>query len=277
MKTLLIISALLFSLPASAQMQMLFGRNAGAGITSPLDVDSIFYWFDAGQGVTTNNSKVTQWNDLSGNGHNATQSDTSKAPTFEATGGPNSRPTLYFDGTNDFLASATHLWESDDLTVFMVMRFNDATRNVTESIGSKNNNNNTRLQFAFQGRSGPAAPNSYNMWLIKSRDGGTANRVDYRDGVKQSTYRLLVWGGSGTSVTLHLNGTSQTITRVASGTGDDTIFDTSESVLILGGNTNPPTEYLQGYISEIIIYSRALTTAERQAIENYLNKKYNLY
>jgi hypothetical protein len=278
MRTLLIISAILFSLPASAQMQMLFGRNAGAGITSPLDVDSIFYWFDAGQGVTTNNSKVTQWNDLSGNGYNVTQADTSKAPTFQATGGPNSRPALYFDGTNDFLTSAAHLWESDDLTVFIVARVFNATRNVQESILRRGESADNTRQFYFYFQNTATA---YRIEFNAFRDGGAANFVAYFGGQKSTTYRTIVITQTGTNTgnTLHLNGTSTTYSRFASGTGNDTIFDNTNSRLDIGAaNTqNTIVNFLDGFISEIIVYSRALTTAERQAIENYLNKKYNLY
>ena len=107
---------------------MMFTADSLTGITSPLDVDSLFYWYAADQGVTTNNNKVTQWNDLSGNGWHVTQADTSMAPSFEATGGPGSKPTMTFDGTDDFMASAAHWWGSDDLTMFVVMKFGNATR-----------------------------------------------------------------------------------------------------------------------------------------------------
>ncbi len=40
--------------------------------------------------------------------------------------------------------------------------------------------------------------------------------------------------------------------------------------------SNAPAYFFNGYISEIIIYSRALNTEERRAVEAYLSKKYSI-
>jgi hypothetical protein len=269
MRTLIIISAILFSLPASAQMQMLFGRNVGAGITSPLDVDSIFYWFDAGQGVTTNNSKVTQWNDLSGNGHNVTQADTSKAPSFEATGGPNSRPTLVFDGTNDCLISDAHLWESDDITIFVIHKFLRTTDGAETVISHTLSTTNQRQWQMLGGGTGNA------RYTFQTSNSGGLPASDIYNKTKTTTWEVFAWVSNASTSQLYVNNASQT---KFSG-GPTTIFDVATNKTGIGCSnaSGTPIAFINAEISEIIIYSRALTTAERQAIENYLNKKYNLY
>jgi hypothetical protein len=284
MKTLLIISAILFSLPASAQMQMLFGRNVGAGITSPLDVDSIFYWFDAGQGVfdsvgntISNFQGVGEWKDLSGNGHHTTQTTNGARPQYQATGGPNSRPALSFDGTNDILYSSNHFWGSDDLTVFVVGSY--STRNEIEVIASKGSTTGNNLQwFVAGGTTGAMSINTGRQ--LRAYNLGTLAQRAWNDGNKSVTSEITTFLSTSVGVAnIYANGAAQNVTQHNFSGGDGTIFDSSAAPLTIGGGDFAAggANFIQAIISEIIVYSRALTTAERQAIENYLNKKYNLY
>jgi hypothetical protein len=261
----------------TGQVMMMFSSDSLVNITSPLDLDSLFYWFAADVGVTTNNNKVTQWNDLSGNGYHVTQADTSKAPTYSATGGPGSRPTLTFDGTDDFLASAAHFWGSDDLTVIVVMKFANATRNAQEVVIRKGESVGNNRQFYVMGQN---SSNSFVIDFSVFKDGGAVNYVAYLFAQKYNTYKLqsCISDGAGV-VTANIDGNTQSVTRSANGSGDDTIKNSSSSKTSIGV-ANPdgtPAAFLQGSISEIIVFSRALTTTERTAVENYLNKKYDLF
>jgi len=259
----------------TGQVMMMFSSDPASGITSPLDIDSLFYWYAADVGVTTNNNKVTQWNDLSGNGHHVTQADTSKAPTYSATGGPNSRPTLTFDGTNDFLASAAHFWGSDDLTVIVVMKFGNATRTTGEQIISRRTATPT-YQWNFYGTS--ATPNKGNFQIFPNGSTTAYCNFETPTGFKHINWKSHVWTSNGAeTVTLFSNGSSVSIIDTDVGASDGSIVDDSMPLTLGAGRATSPNEFLQGSISEIIVYSRALTTAERQNLEqNYLCKKYGL-
>jgi hypothetical protein len=256
---------------------MMFSSDSLVNITSPLDLDSLFYWYAADVGVTTNNNKVTQWNDLSGNGYHVTQADTSKAPTYSAAGGPGSRPTMTFDGTDDFMASAAHWWGSDDITVIVVYKHNNATLNQQESIISRLEGGTNNRQWRLYGRE---AAQSYKMEFSHYQSGTAAPLYQNQIGAKEASYRLhsAVKADASNTVTWWKDGASQTVTQ-AGVTGDGTIHNSSTPPLVIGAvNANStPALFLQGSISEIIVYSRPLTTGERTAIENYLNKKYDLY
>jgi hypothetical protein len=76
----------------------------------------------------------------------------------------------------------------------------------------------------------------------------------------------------------YIDGASQTFTITSGFTGNGTVYDGTRALAIGALTTaSTPNAFLQGSISEIIVYSRALTTGERTAIENYLNKKYDLF
>jgi hypothetical protein len=62
-------------------------------------------WLDAADAatVTTVSGAVSQWNDKSGNGRNATQGTAGSRPAYSSTGF-NSRPGVSFDGIDDFMS-----------------------------------------------------------------------------------------------------------------------------------------------------------------------------
>lgn len=274
---------------APAQVQMFFTSDSSAFITSPLDVDSLFYWFDASQGVfdsvgsvISNNQGVGEWKDLSGRGHHVTQGTNGARPQYQATGGPNNYPALYFDGSNDFLASAAHLWESDDLTFFVVMRYANATKNASETVYSKNQgstNNRQFVHFARNSTTGTGFPNPYMLDWYVSDDGTGPGVIQFRFNAKSASYRTITIQHFGDlDPDLFVNNSAQSFS-LSTGTGDGTIYNSSATKFAFGSQDidSTPTAFLEGYISEFIGYSRALTTAERGAIEAYLNHKYKIF
>lgn len=59
-------------------------------------------WLDANDAntITLNGTTVSQWNDKSGNGRNATQATAASQPTYEAAGSSTLKPALSFDGAD---------------------------------------------------------------------------------------------------------------------------------------------------------------------------------
>ena len=71
---------------------------------SPEDISGLEMWLDAGIGTTLDGSnKVTDWEDLSGNGHSATQGAGTLRPLW-VDDVLNGQPVVRMDGTNDFMA-----------------------------------------------------------------------------------------------------------------------------------------------------------------------------
>jgi len=71
---------------------------------SPEDISGLEMWLDAGIGTTLDGSnKVTDWEDLSGNGHSATQGAGTLRPLW-VDDVLNGHPVVRMDGANDFMA-----------------------------------------------------------------------------------------------------------------------------------------------------------------------------
>jgi hypothetical protein len=266
----------------TGQVMMMFSSDSLVNITSPLDLDSLFYWFAADVGVTdslggaiANNEGVGTWNDLSGNGHHVTQSTNGARPVWKATGGPGSKPAIQFDGTNDFLASAAHWWGSDDLTVIVVMKFANATRNAVEIIVAREAVTDTR-QFLWYADAATAYRGTQRAYQASTPT--VLNRQTITtSNWKHTTWKLHSWSNIGDgSMTLFSDGVSVSLTDNVT-TGDGTIDDLSQEFQIGAQRLPTANSFLQGSISEIIVTADDLTTAERTAIENYLNRKYDLY
>lgn len=257
----------------TGQVMMMFSSDSLVNITSPLDLDSLFYWFAADVGVTDSlggaiatDEGVGTWNDLSGNGHHVTQSTNGARPVWKATGGPGSKPTVQFDGTDDFLASAAHWWGSDDLTVIVVMK------NTTQAPGStikfivgKNKTNTNKRQWQIYNNQG-------NTFLQTDSDGSVPSSQAY------ITSQPTIWFlhsivSAPTTVTWWEDGASEAVT----GSSENILDDNTTGIFIGARDAASPDLFSDMSISEVIVFSRPLTTGERTAIENYLNKKYDLY
>ena len=81
---------------------------AAAGVPFNLPVSGAFLWLDASNPSSftySSGSVVSQWKDLSGNEHKFTTASVSNQPNRNGT--QNSKSTVVFDGTNDYLKSTT--------------------------------------------------------------------------------------------------------------------------------------------------------------------------
>lgn len=278
---ILILSLILCHLwPSRAQIQMLFTADSLSYITSPADLDSIFYWFAADVAVydsagtsISSGEGVGTWTDLSGNGYDVVQADTTKDPRWCATCGPAGKPAIVFNGVDEFLASTAHWWGSDDLSVFLIGKHSDGTYTTSETYIARIDIAGGQRQFDFK-----AQQTGGQIQIFADKDGGGTNYVIDSDGAGSTSFRLLCQIWATTSSVIYINGSAQATTRAVTGSGDGTILNATNQFSI--GCRNPegiPNSYLGGSISEIIVTTNAVSATTRAAIENYLNRKYDLY
>jgi hypothetical protein len=242
---------------------------------SPLYIDGLQLWMDAADSTTiTGSSPVTQWNDKSGNGYNFTAS----AGPVLATASQNGLNTLTFTAaSSQFLSntSTTRFMELYSLSIFAAFKYSDTTSAGYVFAKSLYGSANGRILF---GRDA-GTPATFNAGITT-----TANAYStYSDAYTANTWRVygFVADRSAGTVKAYQNGSNN-----ASGTFtvDTTTNLTTSYAMAIGAYNNSSGTlaspqaglYFNGSIGEILVYSTALTNQQRQQVEGYLSRKWNI-
>jgi len=199
--------------------------------------------------MVMNGSTVSQWNDKSGRGYNMTQPTAGNQPTRAV--GANGNTILTFTQSSSTVLSNTSfpaLIGSGKATYFLV------EYNMTAPTGNPG-------PFGYS--SGP------NFALIMQYNPGfTGGLQPFQSGVSSftsATPRLdyLYKANDGTNVIGYINGNLQTVSDTSSGTYSGTFY--------VGFATNG---YISGNICDLVVYTTALSTLQRQQVEGYLAQKW---
>jgi len=234
----------------------------------PRRITGLEGWWDASDSTTITlvSSVVSQWNDKSGNGRNFTQATAGNRPAVISSG-RNGRNVLNFGGNPVFMSQSWTRELNTGNTWFMVfsqqsgidtserpvlrmaVNVNAIQRGASNAaqvsrrgrIGSFVNNTSSGLFTADQ----QADANS--NWQVVASVVSTTALGHYKDGSLQGTQATI----TGTIVS-----SASTDLRICSDTG------------VVGNNA--------AHIAEILIYSKALSAAERSNVERYLGGKWGI-
>jgi hypothetical protein len=239
-------------------------------IKTPKQISNCITWFDASTSneMVSSSNIVSSWSDKSGNGYvfNSAQLSALPASNFSplyVSNKINGLGSLYFDGSNDymFVNSSMGLASATQYTAFVVL--------------SPVYLNASQVAFGMQATPSGGTYEILGYWSALDTftvgfDGGvvlvnTTSRSDNRS-IIHSVVR------NGTLANAYLNGFQYaTNTTVAS------TVNSGVARLGIGANTyvNGSAPY-KGYICEIIIYNRALSTTERSQVQNYLSNKWRI-
>jgi hypothetical protein len=214
--------------------------------TWPNEVANLVLWLDAKaySSLSLVSGAVERWTDRSGAGNDAVQTLSTYRPLYASTGGPNGTPTIDFDGSNDFLTLASHV-TATAATIFLV-----AAKDVADS------GDICLLQTASL--SLLARDSTIDQW-------GAQQGAFYSSGVTlDPTFRRLVAVyRSVADFDLRTDGQASGTFSGSTGGGATTRIGASSSGY-----------YLDGKVCELLIYDRALSLPEVQAIESYLAAKW---
>lgn len=228
---------------------------------APTDLSGLILWLDASEtsSLTLSGSNVTTWADLSGEGNDATQSDANKKPVYNATG-LNSKPTVNFQFGAD--GSTADVLELPDLLtgltsgeIFFVLKA-QADPGGSGSQGNLLNFDGIGSAVYYPFIDG----NAYLNFLSNARK-STGNPT-----LALTTAHILDMRSAANSWTADINITQHYTT------GTNTVATTATPYLGGYGTANT----FDGYISEVLLFNRALTAAERTQIKNYLKAKWSL-
>ncbi len=224
-------------------------------------------WLKADGININNNIGFSTWSDYSSGQITPIsfeQSDETKRPKFIEYN-DNFLPTVKFDGVDDFMsAGAENLFDNTNgMSIFIVGKSNKV--DINQSYISKFSQPDNKMEWRFQN----------DNFAIASLN-GTINPTDITNLTSETNYRLFsgIWIPNNPIETYINSSTSPISNNATSSINSINITDTD---LLIGAIENGNAGFLDGEISEIIVYNTALDNTERQRVEQYLNTKYEIY
>lgn len=225
-------------------------------------------WLDAADAstVTTVSGAVSQWNDKSGNGRNASQSTTTARPAYTS-GGLNSLNVLTFDGDDTLVGNAQIA--NPGFGMFIVCSFNNnTTRMAALDIGSAGG----AFRFcSIEQNTFQSLQQRYGFYVTNSsQQSSVATSSGYK--IMLATSAAIAGSNVATTTTYRINGSGATLTPTAPGVN----YETIAAGYTVGGITGITSSRLVGSVAEVIAFSALVDTLTIQRIEGYLAHKWGL-
>ena len=226
------------------------------------DISNLGLDLDSSVGITLNGSDVAQWDDQSGNNNDAAQGTAARQPVYNASGGPNSLPSIDFTYTERHLLTCTTslLANLSGYSFFIIVkRPNTALNTIAFSGDLANCTEQLAADISYTYASG-ATYASYastdTNWLARSiiYDGGGATNAD-----KQKTYE---------------NTAQQSLTFF--GTVGSTTSVGAAFFFIGDYYTDGSTWDFEGSIAKIVIYTKTVSANEKARVDSYLANRYSV-
>lgn len=226
--------------------------------TRPIPRSGLVAWFDAQKGVTQVSGAVSNWQDISGSGNDASQATSANRPVVKLDA-INNLQSIKFDGTNDSLKLPSGMANfTSGMTVFAIVKPAAVTAGARVfDFGNGAASHNVYLSLAS------TTSNAVFVYNLASSSSLTA-----ASSLTVGRFQLLemVHNGS-TTATLLTNGT-----QTAQGTvnGINNIVRTDNNLAKASGGSN----FLNGELAEVLVYNRALSGTERAQVEAFLAAKW---
>jgi prepilin-type N-terminal cleavage/methylation domain-containing protein len=211
---------------------------------------------------------ITTWYDINPQStvkNNATSPATTNNPGYSASGSINNLPTLRFNGSDHYLNFDGTGIANSNYTIFVVEQRSGSFGMGFMLSANTSTGNNMVPQLGY--RAGDTL-----TWGQFNND-LNVSIADYNAPIARIHY----YNFNSTAATpkiYHINGTNQTLVNSYGSAAP------SQGLASYNGATfgfySPAPSYYKGDISEIIIFNRALKNEERDAIEDYLGKKWGI-
>lgn len=238
----------------------------------PRRIASLFQWYDGsdratmfdattGGAAVADDGTVARWEDKSGKGYHLTQGVSGNRPTLRGAI-RNGRSVLEYDGANSNLVSASVSESLDALSVFAVFSADTLGQNSLAVLWSNNGLGNQLRQVRTQAT-------SHLAFVAGSTDSRDAN-ANYS--FSSFTRYHSFWSGGtnrATDFSFLFNGSAVT----PSTTGTTTVAATTAATTSVGNRPSGSRSW-DGYIAEILVYNRLLSSSERVAVDRYLSGKW---
>ena len=231
----------------------------------PSDFADLAVWLRADSGVTFDipTKRVSAWADGSGNSNDVAQATKANQPLRNGYGGVNDKAYIEFDGTNDSFTSGSNLPITTDFTIFEVSKINNSADPI---IGF------TTTGGVIGGK----------LWMGLNIGKYYATVVD-ESGIALVTHTSVVTTGNNhiailkkhnKQIDLEYYDSANSLSETDNNSGFNHNLTFNNDRFTVG---NYRTFYLEGNISEVIVYNRALSSSEIADVKGYLNLKYKIY
>jgi hypothetical protein len=271
-------------LPQSlALADTVIGTGPG-GVESTDGAGSLVLWLDANKIAGNDNSAVSAWLDKGGYGNNAAQSNPSNQPTLQKAE-LNGQSVVRFDGTSDFLVvpDNANLDNTNGLTFYAVINpsvIDAATRGIlSKPISSAITETKAAYSLFFDT---DLCANCLNIDINNYPGAPATNRYTSLHpsiptfAINTPTQIGVLYRDTPPTESMLWVNTYQFPTKFPISTITTPILPDYPSNLNLGTIQEGAPAFYGGDIAEVIIFRKALTTAERLLVENYLGSKYGI-
>lgn len=224
---------------------------------APPSADELFAWYKADALTLNDNDKVASWLDSSGNGNTLTQTTEADKPTFK-TDIVNSQPAVLFSASQA-MSMAKDISGSSAFSFVSVTK-PVASQNQHVYLGTNQGSGGTRWNF------GRGSHSSYGYGQV-----GSAAQLNLGNDSTGLTWISRIGTYDKSNWHFYDNDSAS-----ADKTKSDTSFPTSATTWTIGAENVNGMYGMNGYIAEIFMYKKVLTSTERSKIYTYLNEKYSL-
>jgi len=253
--------------------------GSALGYSDPSSFSGLVLWLGFNQGITAasgntaaagnlvDDDKITQWDDLSGNGYHAGQTTDVDRPKWDTANSGADIGSLWFANSAKYMDLASNIVIDGDFTIMIRFRMQDF--DAARCFLGGGDNDLFKMQDADNFKAKMGADTTIHTWEDTSATDLTAGDPDYRHiaTLTRSSGLLKVYVNGGT----------------ASGDWkdeqDDVDWDSAEShsdsdTLTINniGVSSDDTQNFDGWIYDVLIYDgTVLTAAERKLNYDYLN------
>jgi prepilin-type N-terminal cleavage/methylation domain-containing protein len=238
-------------------------------------INDLMLWYETSLETSFDNSEqsdgstISTWYDNNKQAavkNNATQSTSGYKPLFKTNILNGGIPVVRFDGTDDLMIFDGSLMAGNDYTVFVVEQRRSASAKYFIG-GTGYSVTNSNFSFGYVAEKEVKIDQVTSVLSYIGSDYGTI--ATYSSPIPRiHTARLQ----KSVSMSYWLNGGSSTDATTT--TYSSALVSYAGAALGRKTNTTPTDVFYNGDLAEIIIFTKALSTEERQAVETYLSKKY---
>lgn len=244
------------------------------------DSSTLFQSFDGTTPAVSQNDPIGYWSDKSGNNRNFTNNG--NTPTLNARrpllklATQNGKNTVFFDGVDDVLIRNAFMYNAGAVTIFIASRTNASTTTVINRALIGESSSITVIDRYYPIFSRGGLPLNYNKLAAYIYIGGTTQLAptnQFGTAFNTGAFNIITAIDSGSSYTGFVNGVDGgTVAYTRPPSANFTVAGLGSQI----SNTGAPAGEMESNMCEVIVYTRALTTSERQTVEGYLQTKWGI-